>query len=64
MRTINEDDLVRIWFSGGESMRGTVMHTPSNPGDLWFIKREDGTDTAINPQAQEFVSIDKLEKKI
>jgi hypothetical protein len=62
MRTINEGDFVRVWFSGGESMRGTVMHTPANTCDLWFIRREDGTDSAINPVANEFVSMDKIDK--
>ena len=35
---------------------------PANTCDLWFIRREDGTDSAINPVANEFVSMDKIDK--
>lgn len=63
MRTINEGDDVIVWFSGGERMTGKVMHSPSNPGDLWFIRRDDGADIGLNPQAQEFCTINKVLNK-
>jgi len=59
MRIINEGDRVRVWFTGGERIDGVVMHIPSNTGDLWYIRGDSGTDTAVNPQSSEFVSIDK-----
>lgn len=39
MRPIREGDYVRVLFADGETIYGDILHTPSDTGDLLYIKQ-------------------------
>jgi hypothetical protein len=59
MRTIREGDVVTIlWANGHEILDATVLHTPSDTGDLWYLDFMDVNgklvDIAVNPTSANF----------
>lgn len=60
-RTINEGDRVEVFFVNpeGSQIKGVVMNVPYSTGDLWYIKCDDGSVYAINPNSSNFEYIFK-----
>ena len=66
MRPITEKDKVCVHYeypNASSDITGEVLHTPSDSGDMWYIK-EGGTGKiiAVNPQHLYLQSISRLEK--
>ena len=62
MRLIHEGDKVEIAYSTRVAFTGIVTHTPSDTGDMWFIRSDIGEDVAINPQCSLLIYIKKIEE--
>ena len=61
-RTIHEGDEVTVcWNTDAAEMKGTVLHVPEYPGDLWYIRGHNtGADHAINPMSSDFDCLVKV----
>lgn len=59
MRRIKEGHSVTVWYVDGPPIKGVVENTPSNTGDLWFIRDNKGVVQAINPSCSRLERIER-----
>jgi hypothetical protein len=58
-RPIKEGDTVTLRYSDGSAEFGfTVLHTPSDSGDLWYLKAAWGVIMGINPSSTKLHAIE------
>jgi hypothetical protein len=65
MRDIKEGDKVRICWSDGQQVKDAIVeNTPSDVGDLWYLRTSTGEVMAINPMGSNFDCFVKENKEI
>lgn len=58
------DKKATFFFLAGNSLSMvTVEHSPSDTGDMWYVRTEDGTKVAINPLALSHVVFSSEDEK-
>lgn len=64
MRNIREGDTVNIYqVKGDPELGATVIHTPSDIGDLWYFETKQGIAFAQNPLSSNLDMIIKVGDK-
>lgn len=63
MRGIVDGDFVRVDYTDGTFFVGEVISTPSDTGDMWYIKTADG-QIAVNPTCALLKCIIQIEKPV